>query len=643
MTSIADDMRRVAAERSRARVCAPPLSKPLSVAEQMIAATGITPRKNSDARRALLERGVPNSYELERVLHLPRRTLRAEDVPDMTDRFAVRGCAGCRLCPGRLRPLQSAALAEAQIADGLLALMSVGSGKSLVTLLVAEAMGARRPLLLVPASVKHQLLAVDVPLYARHFRISVPRERILSYDDVSRTPLIDHEEWEKLSPADRLARDLLFQLDPDLLILDEAHKLRNKSTSRGKRFGRFFREHPECRVVALSGTMTRRSLHDYEHLAQKALGSRSPLPQNYRDLSNWAQALDADVELPVAPGELLRFADPDDWEGLDRGDVDDQQTAARRGFRRRLVETQGVVASQEQFLGSSLVIRSWAAPAVPEIDRALRELRRSWRVGDEEIDEAARFFSYARQIAAGFYYLWDWSFRDPLGPDAEWIEARSAWHRAVRQYLKSGSRPGLDSPFLVAAAVQRGEIPHLAPLWEPWAAVRDRPEPPTVPVWISGEVVAQGLEWIREPADEGRGVLWYEHRAVGDALRALGARVFGAGEDAELISFAESGDGSCACSMAHAVGKNLQYAFSRNLVLSPPAGGATWEQLLGRTHREGQVADEVVVDVAANTPELERALAQARRDARYEETTNGPQKLLYASWSGFGDLDGGWR
>jgi hypothetical protein len=56
-----------------------------------------------------------------------------------------------------------------------------------------------------------------------------------------------------------------------------------------------------------------------------------------------------------------------------------------------------------------------------------------------------------------------------------------------------------------------------------------------------------------------------------------------------------------------------------------------WEQLLGRTHRDGQQADEVQCDVAVSCLEHVMALEQALRDAEFVQSITGsPQKLLLA-------------
>jgi hypothetical protein len=97
---------------------------------------------------------------------------------------------------------------------------------------------------------------------------------------------------------------------------------------------------------------------------------------------------------------------------------------------------------------------------------------------------------------------------------------------------------------------------------------------------------------------------------------------------------AEKGDRSIVASIkAHGTGRDgLQYIFSKNLVANPPSSGATWEQLLGRTHRVGQRSDEVEVWTYRHTPELRECLDDAIGQARYIHATLGlEQKLLTAS------------
>jgi hypothetical protein len=97
------------------------------------------------------------------------------------------------------------------------------------------------------------------------------------------------------------------------------------------------------------------------------------------------------------------------------------------------------------------------------------------------------------------------------------------------------------------------------------------------------------------------------------------------------------GEGSkpitCAMSIrAHGTGKNLQKWCSQ-LVLSPPTGAKTWEQLLGRSHRLGQEADEVQCWIYQHTHAFKEAITRARIGAQYIVNISGnQQKLLYASY-----------
>jgi hypothetical protein len=86
---------------------------------------------------------------------------------------------------------------------------------------------------------------------------------------------------------------------------------------------------------------------------------------------------------------------------------------------------------------------------------------------------------------------------------------------------------------------------------------------------------------------------------------------------------------------SHGTGKNLQM-FNRNLVANPPSGGAEWEQLLGRTHRQGQVADEVTVEVYRHTQPFREAIETARELSAYIQGAFGAtQKLVTKATWGF--------
>ena len=533
------------------------------------------------------------SADYKRIRDLPRRP--AATSSDLTDLFRRPGGTMT------LRPVQSAALLEAAEAGGLVGLVGVGHGKTLLSLLLPVALEAERPLLLVPAQVRGQLIGRDLPTLERHWNLH-PHLRIMSY--------------EELSSAKSTA--ILDSIRPDLIVADEAHRLRHRDATRTRRFLRYFHANPATRFVALSGTLAGRSIEDYAHLAALALGEGSPLPIDRWEARNWAAALDVKAQCPVGPGVLRNFAKGGEH--------------VREGYRRRLLETRGVVATAEASIGAELIFEPWDLEAPPEITEALAELAATWTTpGGEELEDALAFHRAARQLSQGFFYRWIW----PGGePDFEWLEARAEWHRAVREFLHGPhATAGRDSPLLLAQAAIAGRAsPKVQSAWGPWDRVRRRPPPPTEAVWISDAIVRGAVKWARDRAG---GIVWYEHEAIGSALRAAGLPTFGPGPQDGAALLREKGQRTVAASiLAHGTGKNLQ-PFSVNLFLCPPSGGATWEQAVGRTHRQGQTARSISCYVATHAEVLAKAWAGACEEAAFVEATTGAaQRLCFGTKMG---------
>jgi hypothetical protein len=521
---------------------------------------------------------------------------------DLTDRYRTK--TGTM----RLRPIQSVALHWVEQVRGGLLPLAVGSGKTLISLLAARALGASRPYLLVPAP-------MVVPLYREV-------ERLRPHWDIPMNLTIF--PYSQLSLAKNT--DIFERVRPDLIIADEAHMLKNPDASRVKRFLRFFRAYPDTRFVAMSGTLTSKSLRDYAHLAELALRENTPVPREASELLAWANCLDADSDPRAQDWTMFaRFFD-----ARPIPDPEEKRNEARRAFRERLTSTPGVVATREGSVECSLLFERRPLTVPPEVQAALEDLRRTWtRPDGEEILTAIDLWRHGLEMTCGFFYRWAW----PGGVvDWEWMNARSAWRRKVREILQ-GNVTGLDSPLLVWQAVARcvngAEGAHrfdadTVLAFNEWNRVRERPKPPVETVWLSDYMVKAAAEWQQENPT---GLVWYEHTAVGAALRGAGLETYFAGETPP-----DDGRGMALSIRSHGTGLNLQKS-SDNLVLCWPSSGKTCEQLVGRTHRYGQQADTVTMAYYAPTPEADRAVDASRSDARYiEETQGSPQKLNYGTW-----------
>jgi len=163
--------------------------------------------------------------------------------------------------------------------------------------------------------------------------------------------------------------------------------------------------------------------------------------------------------------------------------------------------------------------------------------------------------------------------------------------------------------------------------WYSWEAVADRANPQTAPRILSTAPIKRVVDFAL--AECPRALVWYEHQAESSILKSLGVKIVALDKDPDPTH-----KGLQAISIdAHRDGRNLQ-AFNSNVVLQPPANGEAWQQLLGRTHRPGQLADEVSCFVCAHTPEFVKAIDRACKDATFAESMTGErQRLLQAEWA----------
>lgn len=530
--------------------------------------------------------GVPRSNEFKRIERLPRRTWEDDQQLDELGRlFEVH--YGRAESPMSLWRTQIAALRDLVEQSGLIGPIPVGGGKAFVSVLAPVVYGARtpveRPVLFVPPKLRRQTVEEVVPLLAEHWHL---------HDDL----LVLGSNYLSLAQN----ADMLWVRRPGMIIIDEGHEWKNLQAARVRRLKRYLKAYPETVVVILSGTIARKSIRDYAHLADWALGPGSPVPRNEHEIETWSRCLDPGIEEydRLAGGALLRFCE----EGEN----------AREGFRRRLVETPGVVAGPERALDVSLFIDERKVVVPDTVVEALEKLTRTWETpGGEQITEAPQLWFAARQLSCGFYYK-----LDPPPPKA-WAEARREWKQYVRHTLRYNKR-GLDSELQVWNECLHTKA---APsVWENWVAIKDTFEPNSVAVWIDDFLVKDAQTWL---ANNPTGIVWTEHVAFGEQFNDL---YYGGGT--ELIGV----DGPiCASVRAHGEGKNLQDRWDKNLVVSCPSAAKTIQQLLGRTHREGQASDVVSADLYFHTQVLRDAWDTAVEQAIYlEETTGNRQKILYA-------------
>jgi len=261
-----------------------------------------------------------------------------------------------------------------------------------------------------------------------------------------------------------------------------------------------------------------------------------------------------------------------------------------------------------------------------------------------------------RQLATGFYLRWKFPHGEPRELIDEWFLKRQIWGRELREKLKC-SQEHLDSPKLCSNAAERfyvGGCPvcergprqeHAPrcraakdhPLWEAfswplWRDIKDSVYHETEAQWVSDFLLKDAAVW----AGEEPGIVWVEHVEFGHALaRLTKLPYYGEGENASRGIAAENGKRSVILSInANNEGLNLQDRFYRNLFVTFPSNAKIVGQAVGRTHRPGQVKDEVEIDYYAHTGELADGIATARQAAVFSTEVGGSEhKLVAGTWA----------
>ena len=497
-----------------------------------------------------------------------------------------------------LRPIQNKALTVAKDAQGLVGLIGCGAGKTLISLLLGEVMNCQNVLLLLPASLVEKTKRESAE-YRTHFNFRMPT--ILSY--------------EKLSYHTGIS--LLKDLKPDLIVCDEAHKLKSMDSARTKRLGTYIFQNRATKFVVMSGTLLNQSLHDLAHLAEWALRDQSFLPRNSRDV----EALDQILKGEANKYQYAQF----------------RELNSRKKFLSRISSCSGVVITNQENVKSSLRLNTWRLKMPEALKDAIRtcfdegvvEGLEGFDIDLDAIEESDHLWEDAdgfasrglHQLSLGCIYYWDWQGER----NDDWLSARREWSRAKRT-IKGFNLEGYDSDFLIESnfdGLPAEVVEFFQTAYEDWQDLKSFIPPPKKKEWISDYIVDACKKYLE--ASTSPCILWVNLQEVGSRLSSeLNIPYFGAGTEPPKEAQ------NCLLSIkAHATGKNLQ-AWRNNLVVHPVSDPSLLEQLIARTHREGQLADEVEITFFTHSifgSSLNRATKQAYV---VQESTNQPMRLCYA-------------
>lgn len=459
--------------------------------------------------------------------------------------------------------------------DGALGALGVGHGKSLLAWLFGTLLRLRRVVISCPPRLVASMLSERVK-FASSFYLS--DAEIIPHSQLSQTDSKGLPEC-------------------DLLVIDEGQAFKNVLSMRTRWVFTALAQRPETRVVIMSGTFTPRSIGDFAHLSYAALRDASPLPMEPRDVQSWESCTNptgAPLDQDYAWTRPLLDAYPN-------AQGKNFREKAQAALGQHLAEARGVVLTTEQSVACGLIVRRRTAE--PPYPSTLDRFPNGEPFVSEEEQERVE-----RTYALGFWYRWEFvgATREEI---LEWRIARSLWAAFVRDEIKKNPEPGYFTPAHVEA---RHGAHALQVRWKTIEAATK--------VVIHTEIVSR---WVGEYARQYGGLTWYYHRALASILASSGV---------DCPEVPPTRATSCALSIRrHGTGFNLQH-WSRMLVLEPPRSGATWQQLLGRLHRQGQEAETVEVDWLRASPFAERDFDRACEDSIFiERVLRDPQKLNFAS------------
>jgi hypothetical protein len=317
-----------------------------------------------------------------------------------------------------LSPIQAFVLKELHDYRGFIGAIPVGKGKTHIFALAPSVVNCQRPVGIVPAKHVKEKTPRHLKKIAEHWKIR---------DDIQ---LLSYEKIGVVS-----GKDILFDLKPDLLCLDEIQYVKNrKGVARTKRIEKYVREY-RPKILGLSGTFMDRSMAQGWHILYWTLPYTMPLPRKWWEFNRWVQAVEGDPYITgIYPGVLKEFCE------LTENLAD--------GIGRRIVETPGIVAMDADDARVSLTIEA-LFPQVPEkVTDIVTEMRETWETpGGEPFELQLDLWRHARTLGTGYYNRW----KDP--PPREWIYRRREWSKMVRDILKYSRT--LESPKEVAAGITK--------------------------------------------------------------------------------------------------------------------------------------------------------------------------------------------
>jgi hypothetical protein len=339
----------------------------------------------------------------------------------------------------------------------------------------------------------------------------------------------------------------------------------------------------------------------------------------------------------------------------------------RRAYRLRLTSAPGVVSTGDQEIGVGLYLSNRV------IDKPERWVGYDELLGfiglvedefvtpnGDEIQHSIHKHKWLSELSCGFYNELIWpepelyakrkritveDAYDQLDRARAHHTAQQVYNKSLREFLLY-ERPqeGMDTPRGVGNAISQGRTGSLpgkmVSLWHRAhnMVFEGMPERDKRVVRICQFKIDDAINWAANlPKGEG-GIIWCYHTELAIWLMQVGQMAglnmlnCPAGENDPIRDPKNANKIAVASVMAHGESKNLQH-FQNQYVLQWPRSARTAQQMLGRCHRTGQLADELFVMRCDMLSFDYLNFAACLNDAVYQQQTTGVrQKMVFCNY-----------
>ena len=579
---------------------------------------------------------------------------------------------------------------------GLVAPMAVGTGKTLVSVLIANEAysrkGQKKILLMNPPNLIDQLRDTELPFYRKHISINVPFYWLAGQSAGKRMLLANSGKagcyvvsYSLLSGAS--GAEIIDAIKPDLIIGDEIHSIASANVSaRGRRFKAAVKKYAPS-LVGLSGTITKKSPRDYHFLVVNAIHENSFMPRPTNISEEWAKIIDCNASGidefhtnaapqpgPIKP--LIEWAQKN-WP---EEKWPNNLIGFRKAYNRRMETCPGVVASGGEELGVSLSLNNIESKGHSYTTKIVNEESKGWEhlqtlvkqlvtqwiaPNGDEIDHAMHLWKWRYELEGfGFYNNLFWPAPEKIADrkkisiaDAEYRlalsqrhhELKQDYHKQLRYWIKHRGKTGMDTPFLIGGDMSRNQGKHVGKeLYSAWKDMKDAEfegmiEREKEVVRVCDFRVNKIVEWAKWWHKERPGkaaIIWYKNIGVAEWLREkfieadLPMLYCNAGPHGKAnLEDRKQGDKFAIASISsYNKGLNLQYHHDAEMFSQWCREAHIAQQAIGRVHRNEQKSDECQIFRSCES-EFDKVLfASCLNDAAYIHQTSQKQKLMYADY-----------